>query len=1077
MTILLTKVRPPQRRKDILRRVRLVDTLHQNLHRKLTFVSAPAGYGKTTLLVDFAADVDAIVLWYRIGAEDNDLVQFVQHLVASFQQKVPGFGAALEERLNTIGSAPDAPSLAIDFINEVEQRVEDFSLLILDDYHLAGENQQIVDFVENLLEHLPDRLRILIGSRSVYGIPTASLYVRDELVTISADELRFRADELQRLVLQNYRMRLSDEQAEEFAKRADGWIVAILLALRTMENGILPKLSGGIKKIYEYLAEEVVNRQSAELRDFMLATSILNDFNETLCNYLLGRKDSTLFLRALEDRNLFVSRTETSEGASYRYHQLFSEFLQDYFARSQTDRLRELHRRAATWHLKRKEWEAAIGHKLAVGDKQEAAEWIDAVASKYYASDRLALLSRWLEELGKAPDHRKFAPRLLLYQAKTLVNQGHVEPSLKLLNISEPILRKENDLELLANTLNTKGMAHRVLGKHREARAFALQAQQLLKGGSARLKRSRQWYQAERLKGITSYYLNETSLAKEHLEIAVSGLRKVVNSSEGGLRNVYAYDLAECLNDLGLIYISSGEMLNSQKAFQECLDIHKKIHSNLGALANARNNVAYLHHQVGHYAEAWKEYSLALENAKSVNRIREQVAILNGRGELLLELGDIDEALSCFQTALALNKQHGEKPELMATFVGMAKVERERGQYQESMAWLRKAASFPSNSLPSAEYQVELGAIYAAMGQHELALRQFKNVLKESNNGGAATQTEILGAFLAARTLFRDGKIEKATTLLSESLESAAELGYDQFLVATARASMDFLETEVISSPTAQIKSLFERATKFKTGKVALDIEPVIQETPQIQIEVRAFGQGEIRINGDLLPASAWRSSRARGLFFYILDRGKARKEVIGLDFWPDFSAGKISSNFHATLWRVRQALGFKDAILFEGDQYCLHPSIQIWYDVAEFERYIHSANNPRLTDTERSETLRQAIKLYQEPYLQDLYMEWADRRREELRNTYVDALSRLARIESHSNRFAEAKKLYERIVAVDPYRDEAHLSLMKCLTLSGAPSAAIAHFKRYKSLLRKELNSEPLPELQEYYETLTEKA
>jgi DNA-binding SARP family transcriptional activator len=103
--------------------------------------------------------------------------------------------------------------------------------------------------------------------------------------------------------------------------------------------------------------------------------------------------------------------------------------------------------------------------------------------------------------------------------------------------------------------------------------------------------------------------------------------------------------------------------------------------------------------------------------------------------------------------------------------------------------------------------------------------------------------------------------------------------------------------------------------------------------------------------------------------------------------------------------------------------------------------------------------------------------MEWADRRREELRVKYLEALSALAKIESQGKRFTEAKKLYERIVAVDPYRDEAHLSLMKCLSLSGAPSAAIAHFKRYKSLLRKELNSEPLAELQEYYETLTVKA
>lgn len=1073
MTILLTNVRPPQRRKDILRRVRLIDALHQNLHRKLTFVSAPAGYGKTTLLVDFANDVDATVFWYRISAEDDDLIQFVQYLVASLQQKVPNFGQALEERLNTMGGAPDAPSLAVDFINEVEQRVEDFSLLVLDDYHLAGENQQIVDFVENLLEHLPDRLRIVIGSRSVYGIPTASLYVRDELVTISADELRFRPNELQKLVLQNYRMRLSDEQAEEFSKRADGWIVAILLALRTMENGVLPKLNGGITKIYEYLAEEVVNRQPEDLRDFMMATSILNNFNEALCNYLLERKDSTQFLRALEERNLFVSRTEGNQGPSYRYHQLFSEFLQDYFARSQAARMRELHERAAAWHKQREEWEEAISHKLTAGYKEEAARWMDAVAGKYYASDRTVLLSRWLDLLTKAPDCRKFAPRLLLYQAKNL-NQSQVETSLKLLSVAEPILRNERDVESLANALVTKGMAYRFAGKQHEARSLAAHAQKLLEGKSSKSKKTRQWYQAERLKGITSFYLGEVPAAIDNLQTAASGLRKLVNASEGGQRKVYSYDLAECLNDIGLVYIFQGEMLNSQKAYQECLEIHQEIHSNLGALASARNNIGYLHYLTGHYGEAWHEYNMAYEHSKSAGRVQVQIIILNGRGDLLLDLDEVEEAQGNFQAAVDLGKQFGESPELVPAYLGMAKIEKSRGQYQESMAWLRKAASLPGNPLSGADYDVELGAVYAAMGQNELALQQFKSVLKETSSGTKPTQAEILAAFLAARTLFRQGRMDNAKTLLSEALEGAAELGYDQFMVSAARTSMDFIGAMTLSSPNAQVKSLFERATKFQTGKAALDIEPRVQETPQIQIEVRAFGQGEIRINGETLLASSWRSTRARGLFFYILDRGKARKEDIGLDFWPDFNIYKVSSNFHATLWRVRQALGFKDAIQFEADLYSLHPALHIWYDVAEFEEYIRAASNPRLTETERGEILRQAIKLYEYPYLQDLYMEWVDRRREELRRKYLEALSNLAKIERQEKRFGEAKKLYERIVAVDPYRDEAHLSLMKCLTLSGAPSAAITHFKRYKSLLRKELNSEPLPELQQYYETLT---
>src|SRR3990172_1231297 len=232
MAILLTKVRPPQRRKDILHRVRLVDTLHQNLHRKLTFVSAPAGYGKTTLLIDFAADLDAIVCWYLIGPDDNELLQFLRHIVAAFQQQVPDFGHDLEELLNSPGSALDPASLAVELINEIQQKINDFCVLILDDYHLAGENEQVVDFIESFLEHLPDHLRLLIGSRSVYGIPTPNLYIRDELVTISAEELRFRAEELKRLVLQNYHVRLSQEQADELADRADGWIVAILLAVQ-----------------------------------------------------------------------------------------------------------------------------------------------------------------------------------------------------------------------------------------------------------------------------------------------------------------------------------------------------------------------------------------------------------------------------------------------------------------------------------------------------------------------------------------------------------------------------------------------------------------------------------------------------------------------------------------------------------------------------------------------------------------------------------------------------------------------------------------------------------------------------
>lgn len=1069
MAILLTKVRPPQRRKDVLRRVRLIDILHQNLHRKLTFVSAPAGYGKTTLLVDFAADVDAIVFWYRISPDDNDLVQFVHHLVASFQQQIPQFGIAIEEKLNTLGSVPDSATLAIDFINEVEQRVEDFSLLVLDDYHLAGENQQIVDFIENFLEHLPDKLRILIGSRSVYGIPTASLYIRDELVTISADELRFRADELQKLVLQNHRLRLSDEQAEEFAKRADGWIVAILLALRTMENGVLPKFSGGMEKVYEYLAEEVVSRQSEDLREFMLATSILSDFTEAQCDYLLERTDSAGYLRALEERNLFVSRTDTNQGPSYRYHQLFSEFLQDYFARHQKQRLQALHRRAAEWHRERSEWEAAIDQKLAAADKREAAQWMDAVATDFYGSGRQALLARWVEALAKAPDKRKEAPRLLLYQAKSLVNQSNFEQSSQLLDIAEPAFRASGDQEMQANVAITRGMIARFTGKHQDAIRLANQAQRLLN----EKPHTPQWYQAERLKAIPLFYTGKTAEAIKELNSAVKGFRELADVSLGNQRLAYLYDLAESLNDLGLIYVTTGQMLKAQQAFQETLDIHVQIKSNLGALASARNNVAYIHHQVGHYPDAWREYSLALQNARAANAIREQIAVLNGRAELLLDLNEFQEAHDNLDQALNLEKTSGRKQELAATYAGMARVARARGEYNEAMNWLRQAASFPGGIYDPDDYAVELGAIYAEMGQKDLAIKEFDTVLANWRKEGVPKQSQVLAAFLAARTVNRHTGKKRVEGYLSQALEGAARLGYDQFLVIASRSTTGFL---TLYSSQPQIKALLDRVSLLPEGKAGLSYDNQPEPTAPRYLEVRAFGLGEVRHNGVSLPNSIWRSNRARALFFYILDRGKTRKDAIGLDFWPDFSVGKISSNFHATLWRVRQALGFKDAITFEEDHYSLHPSFQIWYDVAEFESYIHQAKEVA-SDREKSELLHQAIGLYTYAYLQDVYMEWADRRRDELKNLFLEALMELAGLESKAKRYREAKSLYEKILDVDPYRDEVHLSLMKSLVLSGAPSAAIAHFKHYRSLLRKELNAEPLQELQEYYDRLAVKA
>lgn len=1073
--ILLTKVRPPQRRKDVLRRVRLLDTLHQNLHRKLTFVSAPAGYGKTTLLVDFAEDIDAQVYWYLIGPDDNDLGQFVRHILAAFQQRIPDFGKDIEQTLSTPGSGPDAASLAAELINEIERRVTDFSLLVLDDYHLAGENEQIVDLIEQLLEHLPDQLRILMGSRSVYGIPTANLYIRDELITISAEELRFRPEELQRLVSQNYHVRLSQEQAEELAKRADGWIVAIMLAVRSMENGALPKFTGAMDQVYDFLAQEVVQRQKPELREFMLATSIFSDFNPELCNFVLERTNTENDLRALEERNLFVTRTETNDGPNYRYHQLFSEFLRQRLAATEPERLKALNERAAEWFHRAEQWELAVRHKLEAGQAETAAQWMDEIAYHFYTTGRQTQLGRWYENLSASPELLRMAPHLLLYQAKAVGNQIDIATSEKLLDIAEPALAARNEKEALANALTTRGMLRRYQGQYADAVRLAEEAQSLVQAnGASSVGEQHQYFQAERLKALGNYYLGNTEVALQLLNQSVEGFRKLLSSRNGRDEQRYLYDLAQTLSDLGLISLSGGKMLEAQKAFREALDIHSNKRHDLAAMSVVRNNIAYLLHQTGAYKEAWQEYQLGLANAKASQRFRLQLGIHNGMGDLLCELDEIDDAERNYVRAIHIGEDNNLTRDLDASYAGLATIESARGNFSKAMEYLREAASLNGEALTEQDYHLRQGQVYLDMRRMDLASDEFSSVLDDVAEGSKPTATGLLAAFYNAVAQFNLDNTEAAFAWLEHSLRGVAILGYDNFLVAAARRHLKLLDAAKDAVDSPQLTSLIKRARAFQTGQASLGAEEDDIPAPSLHLEIRAFGPGEVRLDGELLSASDWRSTRARALFFYILDRQKVRKEAIGLEFWPDFSPGKVSSNFHATLWRVRQALGHKETVQFEDDVYSLHPEVSTWYDVNEFERLIEQAGQDDLSDLGRTELLRQAVGLYSGGFLEDIYMDWVDERRDALQGDYIDALAFLAERRYSAKQYAEAIDLYKKIVDVDPYQDKVHLAIMQCHANAGSPSAAKAYFQEYREMLHDELNAEPIPALQDFVDKLS---
>ena len=1073
LPILLTKVRLPQRRKDVIRRVRLIDSLHQNIHRKLIFVSAPAGYGKSTLLIDFASDVDALVGWYSIGADDSDFIQFAYHLLAAFQEVKPDFGDGLYEVLRSAAGEISPETLAFEFINAIESQIDDFFILILDDYQLVVDNQRIVDFIESILNNLPDRVRIIIGSRSVYGIPTANLYVREDLFALGADDLRFRKDELKLLVQQNYHVNLTDKQAEELAARADGWVVAIMLAVRALEHGGLPKFDGATDQVYSYLAQEVIQRLPDELQDFLMTTSILDHFTEPLCNFMLDTEDSGKYLSEIQDRNLFVTSVETQAGVSYRYHHLFSDFLQNKLSKNNPEKFKNLHSRAAGWYQQGEAWDSAINHKLAAGEREEAAKWIDTVANSYSIAGRRQILSQWYAALSDTPDMRAHAPHFMVDWAKVLIDQSAYAAAEQLLDIAETPFN-DDDLDLTVNGLLARGAIRLLQRNYDDAVVLADKALSYIEDGGNFEELEYRRYQIERLNGMAFHYLGRQEESIEFLDAAVAGFRQLASRLEGSEHTRKSHDLAEALSDLGYASLLNGHIGKAQKAFQEALAIRRSIKGNKASIARVRNNVAYLYYLAGHYRKAWREYEQAIDDGRADSNNRILIDILNGRGDLLLDLDDFENAEKEFKEAIRIGEDLTEHVDsLSLAYLGMSKLERKRENFNDAIYWLREAGGQQEKLLDESRYQTELGEIYLHMGQLDLAEEALLNALDDWESITNPREEHARAAFLLSKGLVEKNQMQAAGDWLSRALKWSAILGYDNFLINAGREAPKFLEIAEENWQSKQLGSLVKRVKRFKTGREQLKLAEVPIEVPALHLDVTAFGTGEVRRNGELIPNSVWRSNRSRSLFFYFIEKKRVRKEDVALDFWPEFSPARVNSNFHATLWRVRNALGGNETVLFEGGRYFLHPEISLWYDVEEFKQGVTQANSEGVSSSQKLDLLQRAIKLHTGEFLDSIFMEWADKLRKELQEKYLQALMALATLEMENNRFQDAKVTIEKALEIDPYQDEANLKLLKILVSSDSTGAANSHYQAYKETLKNQLDSEPSEEIQAFIENV----
>ncbi|WP_217592006.1 LuxR C-terminal-related transcriptional regulator [Cohnella sp. GbtcB17] len=434
-TILATKLHIPPRRPGTVLRRRLIDKLRQGLHRKLTLISAPAGYGKTTLVGEWIADCGRRAAWLSLDEGDAEIARFLACFVASLQSIEEKVGEGVLAVLQSPEPPPMEPILSA--LVEETAGMPPF-MIVLDDYHAAA-SKPVDAAVSFLLEHLPAHVHLAIVTREDPLIPLARLRARDQMTELRAAELRFTSAEIEGFLNDVMGLHLPSDQVGVLESRTEGWIAGLQLAALSIQGDrgsdrFMQSISGSHRFVLDYLVEEVLHRQPEAVQDFLARTSILDRLCGSLCDALMPDSDipGGQRLLELERQNLFLIPLD-HERRWYRYHHLFAESLQ----RKLQDRLdasgiAELHGRASAWYEAQGFEIEAFGHAAASADVDRAARLLEGNGMPLHLRGAASLALQWLASLPRAELDAR--PALWVMYGSALLIAGkptHIEPKLR----------------------------------------------------------------------------------------------------------------------------------------------------------------------------------------------------------------------------------------------------------------------------------------------------------------------------------------------------------------------------------------------------------------------------------------------------------------------------------------------------------------------------------------------------------------------------------------------------------------------------------------------------------------------
>lgn len=487
--MLSTKLSMPPLRPRLVLRSRLLQKLNQGLERGFVLISAPAGYGKSTLLSTWLNRVELPTTWLALDENDNDPVRFLTYLGAAFSKVEPAVRDALEIPVQA-SQLPETGALLTPLVNTLAQAARPFCLA-LDDYHVI-QNPSIHQMISFLLEHRPASLHLIIATRADPPLPLAKFRARSAMLELRQADLCFTSQEAADFLNRTMHLQVSLEDASRITARTEGWIAGLQMAALSLQTtddipGLIATLSGSHTFIFDYLLEEILKQQPPEIRRFLLYTSIADQLNAGLCEALWRgeasaspESSSAAILKALDQANLFILPLD-HERRWYRYHHLFADLLRLMLEQNEPGISATLHQRAYRWYEAQGMLPAALKHALAAGDMQRVAQMISANVLVLVENNEIAPTLLRLETIP--PEQRIKLPWLGVAHAWALAYTGQMDRAEAALSQAEQHqedLPQDERNRMMGHIGVVRAYNAWVRGERQKAVEFALDAAPLL---------------------------------------------------------------------------------------------------------------------------------------------------------------------------------------------------------------------------------------------------------------------------------------------------------------------------------------------------------------------------------------------------------------------------------------------------------------------------------------------------------------------------------------------------------------------------------------------------------------------